>query len=209
MLRFGTAVQLEGERFGLYRLPQTFPSPRHLASGQRTHVAGRRFIQLVVHQVPPGYSSTGQAAPGRQPSLLQPGSMPATNGSLLMLGAFIAASLLTSRTTTTDQAIADSNLTAAADAYKKAEKKLIETIIEADKNDLGRNEIARRVPMAVQASADIAPQRATGSTILLNTPPSHQRTGDLASRGLGARPMCSLCAAKTTICQCLPLGRAP
>src|SRR6266516_3578209 len=86
-----------------------------------------------------------QAGASAKPSLLEPGAMPATNGGLLMLGAFIAATLLASRTTTHDQNIAGSNLTAAADAYREAEKKLIAAIIEADKNDLGRNEIARRV----------------------------------------------------------------
>ncbi len=62
-----------------------------------------------------------------------------------MLGAVIAVALLASRSAAAGQAVAASNLAAAADAYRKAENKLIAAIIEADKNDVGRNEIARRV----------------------------------------------------------------
>jgi hypothetical protein len=80
-----------------------------------------------------------------KPSLLDPGTMTATNGGLLMLGAVIAVTLLASRSAVTGQAVAASNLTAAADAYRSAESNLIAAIIEADKNDVGRNEIARRV----------------------------------------------------------------
>lgn len=85
-----------------------------------------------------------QSGVSAKPSLLQPGTMPVANGGLLILAAFVAAALLTGKTAT-DQAIAGSNLSAAADAYRKAEQKLIAAIIEADKNDVGRNEIARRV----------------------------------------------------------------
>jgi hypothetical protein len=63
-----------------------------------------------------------------------------------MLSAIVAAGLLaTGRGATPDQIMASSNLQSAAQEYKKAEKRLIEAIISADKNDLGRNEIARRV----------------------------------------------------------------
>jgi hypothetical protein len=94
----------------------------------------------------PDQAHQGQrTAASAKPSLLEPGAMPATNGGLLILGAFIAATLLASRTTAIDQEVAGSNLTVAADGYRKAEKKLIAAIIEADRNDLGRNEIARRV----------------------------------------------------------------
>jgi hypothetical protein len=99
----------------------------------------------------PDQASQGQRADAsRRPSLLEPGAMPATNGGLLMLVAVIAVSLLASRSAAADsaaadQAVAASNLTAAAGAYRKAENKLIAAIIEADKNDVGRNEIARRV----------------------------------------------------------------
>lgn len=92
-----------------------------------------------------------QVSQGQQPrasaklSLLEPGAIPATSGGLLVLGAFVAATLLAGRAAAADQHIAGSNLTAAADAYREAEKKLIAAIIEADRNDLGRNEIARRV----------------------------------------------------------------
>lgn len=93
----------------------------------------------------PAQTPTGpQAGASAKPSLLQPGTMPATNGGLLILAAFVAVALLAGKTAT-DQAIAGSNLRAAADAYRKAEQKLIAAIIEADKNDVGRNEIARRV----------------------------------------------------------------
>jgi hypothetical protein len=94
----------------------------------------------------PDQASQGQrAGASTRPSLLEPGTMPATNGGLLMLGAVIAVTLLASRSAAADQAVAASTLTAAADAYRKAENKLITAIIEADKNDVGRNEIARRV----------------------------------------------------------------
>jgi hypothetical protein len=92
----------------------------------------------------PEQVSQGQRG-GTRPSLLEPGAVPATNGGLLVLAAFVAVALLASRTAATDQAAAANDLTAAADAYQKAEKKLIAAIIEADKNDVGRNEIARRV----------------------------------------------------------------
>jgi hypothetical protein len=94
----------------------------------------------------PDQPSQGQqAGASTRPSLLEPGAMPATNGGLLMLGAVVAVTLLASRSAAADQAVAASNLTAAADAYRKAENKLVAAIIEADKNDVGRNEIARRV----------------------------------------------------------------
>lgn len=93
----------------------------------------------------PDQASQGQrAGTGARPSLLEPGTMPPSGGGLLMLGAVIAVALLASRSAA-DQAVAASNLTAAAEAYRKAENKLITAIIEADKNDVGRNEIARRV----------------------------------------------------------------
>jgi hypothetical protein len=62
-----------------------------------------------------------------------------------MLGAAIAVALLASRTAATDQATAASDLTSAAGEYRKAEEKLVAAIIKADKNDVGRNEIARQV----------------------------------------------------------------
>jgi hypothetical protein len=94
----------------------------------------------------PDQAGQGQrAGANTRPSLLEPGAMPATGGGLLMLGAVVAVTLLASRSAAADQAVAASNLTAAADAYRKAENKLVATIIEADKNDVGRNEIARRV----------------------------------------------------------------
>ena len=94
----------------------------------------------------PDPASRGQrAGASARPSLLEPGAMPASGGGLLMLGAVIAVALLASQSAVGDQAAAASNLTSAADAYRKAENKLIAAIIEADKNDVGRNEIARRV----------------------------------------------------------------
>jgi hypothetical protein len=94
----------------------------------------------------PDQVSQGQrASVGARPSLLEPGAMPATNGGLLMLGAVIAVTLLARRSAAADQAVAASNLSTAAEAYRKAENKLVAAIIEADKNDVGRNEIARRV----------------------------------------------------------------
>jgi hypothetical protein len=106
--------------------------------------------------------------------------MPATNGGLLMLGAVIAVTLLASRAAATGQAVAASNLTAAADAYRKAEKKLIASIIEADKNDVGRNEIARRVEgihsrqtvLTLLGSADLVQRSATALE-------EHGLTGDI------------------------------
>lgn len=95
--------------------------------------------------MPDQASQSKRAGASTRPSLLEPGAVPATNGGLLMLGAVIAVTLLASRAAATGQAAAASNLTAAAHAYREAEKKLIAAIIEADKNDVGRNEIARRV----------------------------------------------------------------
>jgi hypothetical protein len=105
--------------------------------------------------------------------------MPSTYGGLLMLGAVIAVALLASRGVA-DQAVAASNLSAAAEAYRKAEQKLIAAIIEADKNDVGRNEIARRVDgiyswqsiLTLLGSADLV-QR---SAIVLE---EHGLTGDV------------------------------
>jgi hypothetical protein len=115
-----------------------------------------------------------------RPSLLEPGAMPATNGGLLMLGAVIAVTLLASRAAATGQAVAASNLNTAADAYRKAEKKLIACIIEADKNDVGRNEIARRVEgiysrqtvLTLLGSADLVQRSATALE-------EHGLTGDI------------------------------
>lgn len=115
----------------------------------------------------PDQASQGQRA-GPRPSLLEPGAIAASNGGLLVLGAAIAVALLASRSAAGDQAVAASNLTAAADAYRKAEKKLVSAIIEADKNDVGRNEIARRVEgiysrqtvLTLLGSADLAQRSA-------------------------------------------------
>lgn len=106
--------------------------------------------------------------------------MPTTNGGLLMLGAVIAVTLLASRSAATDQAGAAGNLSSAAETYRKAEEKLIAAIIEADKNDVGRNEIARRVDgiysrqtvLTLLGSADLV-QR---SAIVLE---EHGLTGDV------------------------------
>jgi hypothetical protein len=95
--------------------------------------------------MPDQVRSSQQARASSRPSLLEPGSIPATNGGLLMLGAFIAATLLAGRATPTDQDIASRDLSTAAEAYQKAKNRLVAAIIEADRNDLGRNEIARRV----------------------------------------------------------------
>jgi hypothetical protein len=103
-----------------------------------------------------------------KPSLLQPGAMPASGGSLLMLGAVIAVALLASRSTAADQTAAAGKLTDAADAYRTAEKNLVAAIIEADRHDVGRNEIARRVDgifsrqtvLTLLASADLVQRSA-------------------------------------------------
>lgn len=95
--------------------------------------------------MPDQASQAQRAGASTRPSLLEPGAMPPSGGGLLMLGAIIAVALLASRSAAADQAAAASNLTAAADAYRKAENKLITAILEADQNDVGRNEIARRV----------------------------------------------------------------
>lgn len=90
-------------------------------------------------------SQSKQTGASVRPSLLEPGAVPATNGGLLMLGAAIAVTLLAGRAAATGAVAAAGNLTTAAQAYREAEKKLIAAMIEADKNDVGRNEIARRV----------------------------------------------------------------
>ena len=100
---------------------------------------------------------------GPPPPIFQPGSIPSGSGGLLMLGAVIAAGLLATRGPTLDQIMASGNLQTAAQEYKRAEKRLVEAIISADKNDLGRNEIARRVEgiysrqtvLALLGSADL------------------------------------------------------
>lgn len=104
----------------------------------------------------------GTESPG-PPPIFQPGSIPSGSGGLLVVGAMIAATLLASRGTTPDQIMASSNLQSSAREYKKAEKRLIEAIISADRNDLGRNEIARQVDgiysrqtvLALLGSADL------------------------------------------------------
>jgi hypothetical protein len=95
--------------------------------------------------LPDQFGAGQQASTGVKPSLLEPGVMPTTNGGLLVLGAAIAIALLARRTALTGQDVAAGNLSAAAEAYRKAEEKLVSSILEADKNDVGRNEIARRV----------------------------------------------------------------
>ena len=62
-----------------------------------------------------------------------------------MMGAAVAAALLASQATATDQAAAASNLLSAAREYRNAEEKLVAAMIKADENYVGRNEIARRV----------------------------------------------------------------
>jgi hypothetical protein len=82
----------------------------------------------------------------QKPPIFQPDAIPGgAGGGLLMLGALVAAALFASRGPTPDQVLAGVELSAAAEGYKKAEKRLVEAIISADRNDLGRNEIARRV----------------------------------------------------------------
>lgn len=94
----------------------------------------------------PPVASKASDQSGQKPSIFQPGAIPGGGGGgLLMLGALVAAALLASRGTSPDQLLAGSELSSAAEGYKKAEKRLIEAIISADRNDLGRNEIARRV----------------------------------------------------------------
>lgn len=80
-----------------------------------------------------------------EPPIYQPDALPGSGGGLVMLAAMVAVGLLATRGTSVDQLAASNDLRAAADEYRKAEKQLIEAIISADKNDLGRNEIARHV----------------------------------------------------------------
>lgn len=96
-------------------------------------------------ETPPVAGKSSNQSGQEKPPIFQPEAIPGGGGGLLMLGALVAAALFASRGVTPDQVMAGADLSAAAEGYKKAEKRLIEAIISADRNDLGRNEIARRV----------------------------------------------------------------